>query len=59
MQAMVAKTQDDLRWDDVKVVLAIMRNKNLASAAQALAIDQSTASRRINSLRKAARYEAF
>ncbi len=39
-----------LRWDDLKILLAIGRQGSLTSAAQILGIDQSTAGRRLSAL---------
>jgi len=53
---MVAKTQDiestasgDERWDDVRVFLAIYREKSLGRAGKRLGLDTSTMSRRLSS----------
>lgn len=43
----------DLNWDDLKIVLAIDRAKTLAAASRLLGIDQSTVSRRLNTLEAA------
>jgi DNA-binding transcriptional LysR family regulator len=41
---------NDLRWDDVPLFLALLRHRNLAGAGRALALDASTASRRLVAL---------
>lgn len=40
----------NVRWDDVKLFLAVLRAKNLEGAAKRLAVDASTVSRRLSSL---------
>jgi DNA-binding transcriptional LysR family regulator len=56
---MVAKTQDprrlraaeaDQRWDDVRVFLAIARERSLGQAGRRLQLDTSTVSRRLSAL---------
>jgi DNA-binding transcriptional LysR family regulator len=42
--------KEGLRWDDVRVFLAIRRQKTMAGAARELAIDQTTVGRRLASL---------
>jgi DNA-binding transcriptional LysR family regulator len=44
------KDREALRWDDVRVFLAIRRQKTLAGAARDLGIDQTTVGRRLASL---------
>ena len=47
----MAKTQAaDIRWDDVRIFLAVHRQRSLASAAQKLGVDTSTVSRRLAAL---------
>ncbi len=41
---------NNLRWDDLKILLAIGRQGSLTAAAQLLGIDQSTAGRRLSTL---------
>jgi DNA-binding transcriptional LysR family regulator len=57
-QRSIAKTQDnslaqlpgdDARWDDVRLVLALLRDKSLARAGTRLGLDTSTMSRRLSS----------
>jgi DNA-binding transcriptional LysR family regulator len=43
----------DLPWDDVRVLLALLRTKSLAGAGRALGVDRSTMSRRVASLERA------
>jgi DNA-binding transcriptional LysR family regulator len=40
----------DLRWDDVRLFLALVRARTVASAAEALGVDASTVSRRLAAL---------
>src|SRR4051812_46115663 len=53
---MVAKTQDmpelaePLNWDDVRVFLAVQREKSLGRAGLRLSLDTSTVSRRLSAL---------
>jgi DNA-binding transcriptional LysR family regulator len=42
--------KEGLRWDDVRVFLAIRRHKTMSGAARDLAIDQTTVGRRLASL---------
>jgi len=42
-----------LRWDDIQILLALGRRKTMGAAAQALAIDHSTISRRLSALEAA------
>src|SRR5581483_2493954 len=44
------KDREALRWDDVRVFLAIRRQKTLAGAARDLCVDQTTVGRRLASL---------
>ena len=46
MQVMLAETQG-LRWDDVRLFLAVHRERGLAGAARRLGVDGSTTSRRL------------
>jgi len=39
-----------LNWDDLKIVLAIVRGGSLSAAAHSLGINQTTVSRRLNAL---------
>lgn len=43
----------DLAWDDVRVLLALLRTKSLAGAGRALGVDRSTMSRRVAALEHA------
>jgi DNA-binding transcriptional LysR family regulator len=43
----------DLRWDDVRVFLALFRERNLGAAGKRLGLDASTASRRLAALEDA------
>jgi DNA-binding transcriptional LysR family regulator len=47
---MADEAWSNLRWDDVRVFLAIERNGTLAGAARALKVDQTTAGRRLAAL---------
>ncbi|WYX12083.1 LysR family transcriptional regulator [Achromobacter xylosoxidans] len=42
-----------MNWDDVRIFLAIQRAGTLRGAAQELAIDQTTVSRRLTGLERA------
>src|SRR6185503_15831687 len=44
------KERDALRWDDVRVFLAIRRHGTMAGAARDLGVDQTTIGRRLASL---------
>lgn len=44
---------DDLRWDDLRVLLAVLRAGSFTKAAHVLAVEQSTVSRRIAALEEA------
>ncbi|MEP6651855.1 MAG: LysR family transcriptional regulator [Myxococcales bacterium] len=44
------KEREELRWDDVRVFLAIRRQKTMSGAARDLGIDQTTVGRRLASL---------
>jgi len=47
----MVKTQDhDVRWDDVRIFLAVHRQRTLAGAASRLGLDTSTVSRRLAAL---------
>jgi len=39
--------RDDLRWDDVRLFLALCRSRTVGEAAEALGVDASTVSRRL------------
>jgi len=55
-----AKLQaEDVRWDDVRVLLAVHRHKTLAAAAARLGLDTSTASRRLAALEAALGVQLF
>jgi DNA-binding transcriptional LysR family regulator len=41
---------EDLRWDDLRVLLAVLRERSFSAAAVALRVEQSTVSRRIAAL---------
>lgn len=41
---------EDLRWDDLRVLLAVLREGSFTRAARSLAVEQSTVSRRIEAL---------
>ncbi len=43
----------DLAWDDVRVLLALLRTRSLAGAGKTLGVDRSTMSRRVAALEKA------
>ncbi len=42
-----------LRWDDLRVVLAVARGGNLAAGAKALGVDATTVSRKLRSVERA------
>lgn len=44
---------EDLRWDDLRVLLSVMREGSFSAAASALGVEQSTVSRRIAALEQA------
>lgn len=44
---------EPLRWDDVRLFLALCRNRTVGAAAQALGVDGSTVSRRLVALERA------
>lgn len=46
-------SNDALRWDDLRVLLAILRQGSFSGAAQQLGIEQSTVSRRVAALEAA------
>ncbi|HRC58266.1 MAG TPA: LysR family transcriptional regulator, partial [Kofleriaceae bacterium] len=41
------------RWDDIRVLLAVLREDSFSGAATTLAVEQSTVSRRIAALESA------
>jgi len=45
--------QEDARWDDVRIFLAVHRNGSLGAAAQKLRVDTSTVSRRLSAFEAA------
>jgi DNA-binding transcriptional LysR family regulator len=47
------KIQDDLRWDDVRLFLALCRSRTVGEAGRALGVDSSTVSRRLTALEHA------
>lgn len=49
MQYMVAEVQD-VKWDDIRVLLAVLRGRSLKAAASRLQVNASTVSRRIDAL---------
>jgi len=55
MQPRPAKTQglESVRWDDVRVFLAVQRSGSLGQAALRLGVDTSTVSRRLSALEEA------
>jgi DNA-binding transcriptional LysR family regulator len=50
MDAWMHDPLDQLRWDDLRVVLAVLRAGSFSAAAVALGVEQSTVSRRIAAL---------
>jgi DNA-binding transcriptional LysR family regulator len=48
-----------LQWDDVRVLLALLRAKNLAEAGARLGVDRTTMSRRLAALEKALAVRLF
>jgi DNA-binding transcriptional LysR family regulator len=48
-----AKRQNEFRWDDARVLLALHRARTLSGAAAALRVDASTIGRRIDALEEA------
>jgi DNA-binding transcriptional LysR family regulator len=53
LHAIVHRPNDNTRWDDLRVFLAILRHGSFSGAASALGIEQSTVSRRIAALEAA------
>lgn len=53
MQRGVAKKLPPLDWDDVRVLLAVLRARSLLGGARLLGVDKSTASRRLDALEAA------
>jgi DNA-binding transcriptional LysR family regulator len=53
LHAAMHKLSDPARWDDLKVLLAVLREGSFSGAGQALGIEQSTVSRRIAALESA------
>jgi DNA-binding transcriptional LysR family regulator len=53
LHAAMHKLSDPARWDDLKVLLAVLREGSFSGAAQALGVEQSTVSRRIAALEAA------
>lgn len=49
----------ELRWDDVRVFLAVHRQGTLAGAARALKVDQTTVGRRLSALEEALQARLF
>ena len=45
--------QDDLRWDDVRLFLALCRSRTVGEAGKSLGIDASTVSRRLVAMEEA------
>lgn len=56
---MVAFSQAESRWDDVKLFLALYRKRTLAGGAAALSLDASTLSRRLVGLEETMRTRLF
>src|SRR5437762_166623 len=56
MQRGVASTQ---QWDDMRILLAVLRTPTLVGAARQLGLDKSTVSRRLGALEKALRTRLF
>lgn len=52
MQRGIAKSRTPIDWDDLRVFLAMARARSMLAAARGLAIDKSTASRRLTALEK-------
>lgn len=50
---MPAKLQNDFRWDDARVLLALHRTRTLSGAASLLGVDASTVGRRIDAFEAA------
>jgi DNA-binding transcriptional LysR family regulator len=50
---MPAKTQNQFRWDDARVLLALHRARTLSAAAAELGVDASTVGRRVDALEQA------
>lgn len=53
------RTPADLRWDDVRLFLALCRTSTLGAAASLLGVDGSTVSRRLAALEEALRASLF
>jgi len=51
--------RDDLRWDDVRLFLALCRARTVGEAAAALGVDASTVSRRLVALEEAVKATLF
>jgi DNA-binding transcriptional LysR family regulator len=49
----------ELAWDDVRVLLALLRARSLAGAGRSLGVDRSTMSRRVAALEKAVGAKLF
>lgn len=50
---MIAKLQNEFRWDDARVLLALHRSGTLSGAAASLGVDASTVGRRIDAFEAA------
>jgi DNA-binding transcriptional LysR family regulator len=48
-----SKTVSELHWDDVRLFLALCRNRTVGDAAAAIGVDSSTVSRRLQALEEA------
>src|SRR6185369_16099801 len=45
-----ARLDEELKWDDVRLFLALCRAQTVSEAGRALGVDSSTVSRRLNTL---------
>jgi DNA-binding transcriptional LysR family regulator len=59
LHAAMHRLDDPARWDDLKVLLSVLREGSFSGAAQALGVEQSTVSRRIAALEAALQQPLF
>ncbi len=53
LHAIMHEPSESLRWDDISVLLAVLREGSFTAAAHSLGVEQSTVSRRIAALERA------